>query len=98
MLIRTVRMTFKASEIENFLELFNSKKEKIRSFAGCTHLELWQDHHYENVFSTYSHWNGDEDLQNYRNSELFRDVWSKTKVLFSEKPIAHSYWQKIKLE
>ncbi len=97
MLIRIVRMSFKPDEVDNFLHLFNSKKEKIRAFPGCIHLELWEDHHNKNVFSTYSHWNGDGDLQNYRNSELFKDVWAKTKVLFSEKAIANSYEQKIVL-
>ena len=30
------------------------------------------------------------DLNNYRNSELFKDVWSKTKILFNKKPEAWS--------
>lgn len=94
MLIRIVRMTFKPSEVENFLKLFDSQKEKIRAFPGCTHLELWQDMEHQNVFSTYSHWKSNEDLQNYRNSELFAGVWSNTKVLFATRPIAHSHEQK----
>ncbi len=98
MLIRIVRMSFKPEEVDNFLKLFNSKKEKIRAFPGCRHLELWQDHQDKNVFSTYSHWDADEDLQNYRNSELFRDVWSKTKILFSEKAVAHSNEIVLKLD
>ncbi|MEQ8358429.1 MAG: antibiotic biosynthesis monooxygenase family protein [Cytophagales bacterium] len=98
MLIRIVRMTFKPEELDNFLKLFDSKKEKIRAFPGCRHLELWQDHESKNVFSTYSHWDADEDLQNYRNSELFRDLWSKTKILFSEKAIAYSNEVVVKLD
>ncbi|QNL21530.1 antibiotic biosynthesis monooxygenase [Hyphobacterium sp. CCMP332] len=98
MLIRIVRMSFKPEEVDNFLKFFDSKKEKIRAFPGCRHLELWQDHHFKNVFSTYSHWDGDEDLQNYRNSELFRDVWSKTKLLFLEKAIAYSNEVVVKLD
>ena len=31
-----------------------------------------------------------DDLNNYRNSELFKDVWSKTKILFNKKPEAWS--------
>lgn len=98
MLIRIVRMSFKPEELDNFLKLFDSKKEKIRAFPGCRHLELWQDHELKNVFCTYSHWDADEDLQNYRNSELFRDLWSKTKILFSEKAIAYSNEVVVKLD
>lgn len=95
MLTRIVRMTFKPSEVDNFLSLFNSQKEKIRAFPGCNHLELWRDMNHENVFSTYSHWDTDKDLQNYRNSELFAEVWANTKVLFAAKPVAHSHQIKV---
>lgn len=90
-------MTFREEEIDNFLKLFNSKKEKIRAFPGCTYLELWSDTNDPRVYCTYSFWEKEEDLENYRNSELFKDVWSKTKVLFDDKPIAHSYKVMIKL-
>jgi quinol monooxygenase YgiN len=90
MLIRIVKMTFEENKIDEFLSIFEESKLKIRKMNGCTHLELLQDFNLPNSFSTYSYWNNEEDLNNYRNSELFRDVWAKTKVLFSEKPIAFS--------
>jgi hypothetical protein len=90
-------MTFRPEEADNFLKLFNSQKEKIRAFPGCQYLELWQDHTHHNVFTTHSHWDGMEDLQNYRNSSLFKEVWSQTKVLFSERAEAHSYESRIKV-
>jgi heme-degrading monooxygenase HmoA len=40
------------------------------------------------VFFTFSIWENEEALENYRQSELFRSTWSKTKVLFSDKPNA----------
>ena len=43
-----------------------------------------------NVIFTYSWWDSEDDLNNYRNSELFKDVWSKTKILFNKKPEAWS--------
>lgn len=90
MLIRTVRMTFQEDKVEEFLETFNQHKEKIRHFKGCNHLELLKDYNEPNIFSTYSIWDDDEALNNYRYSDLFKEVWAATKVLFKEKPIAFS--------
>ena len=90
MLIRTVRMTFQPEEVENFLEVFESSKEKIRNFPGCQHLELHRDYHEPHIFSTYSYWENDEALNNYRYSDLFKAVWAQTKPKFSAKPIAFS--------
>ena len=90
MLIRIVRMTFKPESVSAFLENFESQKHSIRNFAGCRHLELWQDHSDKNIFVTYSHWESEEALNKYRDSELFKSVWSFTKALFAEKPQAFS--------
>ncbi len=90
MLIRIVRMTFKPEEVSAFLENFEANKSSIRNFPGCRHLELWQDENQKNIFMTYSHWENEESLDQYRDSELFKTVWSFTKALFSEKPQAFS--------
>ena len=34
-----------------------------------------------NFIFTYSWWDSEGDLNNSRNSELFKDFWSKTKIL-----------------
>jgi quinol monooxygenase YgiN len=93
MLIRVVRMNFEEDKVENFLEIFNKSKNKIRSFEGCHHLKLMQDYHRSNIFVTYSHWENDEALDNYRNSELFEKVWADTKALFASSPVAFSMKQ-----
>ena len=93
MLTRIVRMTFKVDEVDKFLIVFEESKLKIRSMKGCTHLELMQDYNLANSFSTYSCWESENDLNNYRNSTVFKDVWARTKVLFSDKPIAFSLKQ-----
>lgn len=90
MLIRIVRMSFRPEEVPAFLENFEANKSSIRNFAGCQHLELWQDENQKNIFMTYSHWESEEALDQYRDSELFKTVWSFTKALFSEKPQAFS--------
>jgi len=90
MLIRTVKMTFQPDKTEEFLQIFKESNKLIRNFPGCHHLELWQDFCQENIFTTYSHWESEEALNKYRDSELFRSTWKKTKVLFLEKPVALS--------
>lgn len=91
MIIRIVRMTFEESKTDEFVEFFKRNKISIQAFPGCTHVELMRDANSPNVFSTYSHWDSLEDLENYRRSELFERVWTKTKTMFSDKPVAHSY-------
>lgn len=90
MLIRIVKMTFRPEKTPEFLQMFDEIKEKIRHFEGCEHLELMQDYDNPNSFSTYSKWHNDDALNNYRKSELFDGVWTKTKAMFSDKPIAFS--------
>ncbi|MFT5673230.1 MAG: hypothetical protein ACI9JT_001876, partial [Polaribacter sp.] len=38
------------------------------------------------------------DLENYRNTDLFKDVWAKTKVFFNDKPLAWSVDKKVTLQ
>ena len=90
MFIRIVKMTFDPSKVELFLENFNKNKKKIRNFDGCRLLELYRDKNTPTIFFSYSYCDSEKQLENYRNSELFKTVWAKTKVLFSEKPEAWS--------
>jgi heme-degrading monooxygenase HmoA len=90
-------MTFQLEKVDEFIHLFNESKELIRNMSGCMHLELLNDIHAKEIYFTYSYWNSEKDLNNYRNSEVFAHVWSKTKVLFTAKPEAWSVEQKIVL-
>jgi hypothetical protein len=83
-------MNFKESNIALFLENFNMNKQKIRNSKGCNFLELYRDKNEPNTFFTYSYWESEADLETYRNSELFKVVWGKTKALFDNKPEAWS--------
>lgn len=83
-------MTFKPDAIEVFKENFNRNKEAIRRFQGCQFLELYRDKHNTNIFFTYSYWESEAALESYRNSDLFKSVWAKTKPLFAAKPEAWS--------
>lgn len=90
MFVRIVKMRFHFENIDPFLNRFHQDKQKIRNFPGNNFLELYQDKNDPCLFFTYSYWDKEEDLENYRNSELFKEVWSFTKALFSDKPEAWS--------
>lgn len=90
MLIRIVRMTFRADQLAEFLAIFARSHEKIRAVPGCHHLDLLRDLDNPNVRITYSLWDSPEALEAYRQSELFRTTWAATKVLFAEKAMAFS--------
>lgn len=83
-------MTFEDEKVGDFLNVFAESKNAIRHFPGCHHLELWRDRSRRNIFFTYSFWESETALNNYRNSELFKNTWSRTKVLFATKPEAWS--------
>ncbi|SNR73097.1 hypothetical protein SAMN06265371_11074 [Lutibacter agarilyticus] len=90
MLVRIVKLSFDSSKIDEFLENFNKNKHNIRNFEGCRLLELYNDKKDSNIFFSYSYWESETHLENYKSSELFKTVWAKTKVLFNNKPEAWS--------
>ncbi len=83
-------MTFREEAVPDFLENFHQHKAQIRSFPGCERLLLLNDVNQSNVYFTYSWWQGEEDLEAYRHSDLFKGVWAFTKQLFADKPQAWS--------
>lgn len=83
-------MSFHEENIPKFLEYFDVMKEKIRGAEGNLFLELYQDKNNPCIFFTYSFWETEQDLENYRQSALFDDVWTFTKKLFNDKPEAWS--------
>jgi len=90
MFVRIVKMSFQPDKIDEFLKNFETVKEKIRAFEGCEFLELYRDKMNNNIFFTYSYWQSEQDLENYKSSTLFKEVWKVTKSFFSAKPEAWS--------
>jgi heme-degrading monooxygenase HmoA len=90
MLVRIVKLSFQEEHIPAFLENFELMKEQIRNAPGNRFLELYQDKSNKSIFFTYSYWETEADLDNYRNSALFDEVWTFTKKLFNAKPEAWS--------
>jgi len=90
MIHRIVKMKFKPEFSDEFSDFIPSIVNKIASFEGCSKVEILRDVKNENIFFTCSYWNSESDLENYRYSELFKDVWTRTKQMFAEKAQAWS--------
>lgn len=84
-------MTLRPEAVPEFLAMFRETSPLIRGFVGCEHLELWEDARFPNILSTYSLWSGEDALEAYRRSDLFRETWTRTKRWFAAPPVAHSH-------
>ena len=83
-------MSFQPEKAEEFKSIFRENWKLIAGFKGCKHVELLQDRTHPHIFFTFSAWESEDDLNAYRDSELFEKVWGKTKILFNDKPQAWS--------
>jgi heme-degrading monooxygenase HmoA len=83
-------MDFKASEVENFDEMFIAIQPQIEDMPGCKRVMLLKSKSSPELRTTLSLWSEEEDLNNYRKSELFGVIWPKTKAKFNNEPIAWS--------
>jgi heme-degrading monooxygenase HmoA len=78
-------MHFQSELSEEFLNLFERVKDNIRNFPGCKGLLLLRDKKNPEIMFTYSQWESENDLEAYRNSELFAATWKDTKNKFAFK-------------
>lgn len=90
MLIRIVKMSFKPEHHIDFITQFESKRHLIAASNGCLGVELLRDISNPSLFFTYSTWQSETDLNSYRNSDLFNEVWNTVKQWFNDKPEAWS--------
>ena len=97
MIIRIVKMTFMEEKVSLFQSLFDQHKDLIRAFDGVQKLELLRDQDQSNIFFTYSIWDDESHLEQYRNSDLFKMVWGQTKALFKDKAEAWSVDKEISI-
>lgn len=91
-------MRFHEDKVDAFLDNFEEVKQNIRNFPGNRFLELYRDKNDPTIFFTYSYWETEADLENYRKSELFIEVWAFTKQLFRQKAEAWSVDKLVSLE
>jgi len=88
MITRIVKLTIDPSRKEEFIAVFKNNKHHIEACEGCTGVKLLQDQKFDNIFFTYSHWQQENNLNNYRKSEIFGVVWKATKATFCDVPEA----------
>lgn len=89
-MIRLVKLTLKEENIQDFITHFDTVKEKINNFPGCKGMKLLRDKKNAQIVFTYSEWESEDDLENYRHSELFGEVWPTVKQWFAERTDAWS--------
>jgi len=97
MFVRIVKMSIHSKYISEFQKMFEEKKDQIRNNEGCKLLELYQDKNNPEIFFTYSYWENEYNLENYRNSTFFKTTWKQTKGYFNDKPEAWSVDKKVSL-
>ena len=90
MITRIVKLEFEKSKIEEFIIFFDTIKNKVNSLPGCRGMRLHRDINNPHIAMTYSQWDSQESLDNYRESETFGQVWPKIKPWFANKPEAWS--------
>ena len=83
-------MEFEADKVEEFKSIFQENQSKITAQEGCYGVELLQDINKSNIFFTYSKWESQVYLDLYRETKLFKGVWTQTKALFCNKPMTWS--------
>jgi autoinducer 2-degrading protein len=85
MLTRIVKMHFHTEKVADFLAHFETIKDKVRNQPGCRSMHLYQDAQNPDIYFTISLWDQESDLEHYRTSPFFKEVWYYTKSLFQEK-------------
>jgi len=97
MIVRLVKLHISPNKLDDFLTVFHQNKELIRNFEGCKHLELLFDVNQKDIVFTYSIWENENAIENYRTSELFNSIWNTVKPMFCGKPEAWSTMSRFKV-
>ncbi len=90
MIVRIVKLQFQEDKTEEFLTFFETIKLKVSSFPGCMGMQLLQGLPEGTIVITYSHWENEQALENYRHSDTFKQIWSTIKPWFGAGPEAWS--------
>lgn len=83
-------MHFSADFVAEFKILFQSLQTKIAAFEGCQSVQLLQDESNPELLFTISKWSNATQLDNYRQSEFFKQTWAIVKPNFKYKAEAWS--------
>ena len=84
-MLRIVKLHIKPDQTEAFTKRFMAHKAKLLKMPGCQSVTLVCDQKVKNQFVTISEWRQETDLESYRDSALFLDVWRVVKPMFAAK-------------
>ena len=90
MLTRVVKLTFQEAHLADFYAHFETVKLNVAQFPGCLGMKLMSDLNDPNIIFTYSEWENEAALDNYRCSELFLSIWPQIKPWFAQRAEAWS--------
>ena len=90
MLTRVVKLTFQEAHLADFYSHFETVKHEVSNFPGCYGMKLLSVIDAPNVIFTYSQWENEAALNNYRDSELFAAIWPQIKPWFAQRAEAWS--------
>jgi len=85
MITRIVMLNFQPDKVDEFLEIFSQNKQVLAKNDGCIRLEIFKSTNDTDTYVTISNWQSEDHLEMYRQSELFKYIWSKVKPLFNNK-------------
>jgi len=91
MIARIVDLQIEPSEFEKARQLIEDVAPKVKTFKGCSYLELNFDIHKKGHVQTYSRWISEDALNQYRNSDTFLSFWKSVKPLFARPASAWSF-------
>ena len=90
MITRIVQLEFTPDRIDDFISFFEKIKDQVNTFPGCQGMQLLQDVSNPCVVLTYSIWNDPSDLEVYRKSSTFGQIWPTIKPWFAKNAQAWS--------
>jgi quinol monooxygenase YgiN len=98
MIVRIVKLTLHPDKTGEFFTVYHSVEQAIRNFEGCRHAELLTHIKNDGVVMTYSVWETEAHLEQYRKSELFKTTWARVKPLFASRAEAWTMEQHVNPE
>lgn len=85
MITRLVKLSLHPDKTTEFETIFYQSQALIEGFEGCEKTNLFKVSGSAGQYFTISYWQNEQHLENYRASDLFKNVWSTVKPLFSAK-------------
>lgn len=83
MITRIVKLHVQPDKAGMFTEAFQRVQARILTSPGCQSVQLHQDLDHPDVYFTISTWDQPGDLEAYRQSTTFKEVWPEVKAWFA---------------